>query len=135
MAPQLKEEIQKFKDYGSDIIAAFLTNFLERSEGSCLIGDGNKQKSYEDLKKTSFSFFKRVRNLCSVDLNGTLVYLETTMVKVLLGNDVNSISNIYFLLSELCDNSFFERNILYEAQPEVCFPKFGRILYLALEWV
>lgn len=31
VAPQLKEEMQKFKDYGSDIIAAFLTNFLERS--------------------------------------------------------------------------------------------------------
>ena len=54
---------------------------------------------------------------------------------MLLGDNINSIANIYFLLSELCDNMLFERNVLFETQSEVNFPHFGKIIMTCLEWV
>ena len=92
-------------------------------------------RSYEDLKKSCSIFFKRIRNLISVNLEGALNYLENTFVKVLQGNDINSIANVFFLVSEMCENQLFERNILYETQNEGNFPHFGKILCICLEWI
>ena len=68
VSPQLKAELTKFKDFGSEIVSIFLKNFFERSDSSGLIGSSNKLRSYDDLKKNSSIFFKRIRNLISVNL-------------------------------------------------------------------
>lgn len=82
-------------------------SLFEKAESCSIIAQSNKMRNYEDLKKNSSSFFKRIRNLCSVNLKTALAYLEGTFLRILKSNDINSIANVYFLLAEFCDNTLF----------------------------
>jgi hypothetical protein len=78
---------------------------------------------------------KRIRQICCINLEFIFLKLEPIFTSILHGDNINSISNIYLFLSEFCDQSIFQLNIMYETIEQKNQVYLGKLICQCLKWV